>query len=576
MTAQSLSAPATIEGSPSSARARVILIALCMFSTGASGLVTEYVLATVSSYILGNAIEQYSVIIGLMMLMMGIGGSAQRLVGDRFLVEKFIAIELLLSLVAGFAPITIYAAYGFIPAHFQLIQYGFVMLIGFLIGFEIPIAVRINKDFVGSLRTNLAWIFSADYIGACTGALVWTFVLLKVFPLTEISFVVSSMNLMVAFVTFLYFRSQKGLAMTPAFIVAFAIVTSLFGLGFMQNRDWSKLLEQRFYDDPIVYSSLTRYQKLVVTHDRKNDEFRLYINGNVQFSSVDEANYHEPLVHPVMTLAPSREKVLILGGGDGLALRRVLEYPDVREVALVDLDPGMTAIARDNSLFRKLNRDALRDARVVAVPPEGLTEESIRGVFMEEGRDGGKLLEKKRRETTRVASVSVVNIDADRFVATAPGVWNVVIIDFPDPSSIELVKLYSKEFFLKLRRNLASDARIVIQATSPYHAKEAYLAIGRTMEAAGFLTIPYHENVPAFGDWGFYLAWLPGPSKEDMGRQIRTMERFGPETQFLTPDVFRSELVFGKGMLHTNETAVNTLMQPVLLSYYVDRAWQIE
>lgn len=557
-------------------RVASLLLGLSMFSTGASGLVSEYVLATLSTYILGNSIEQWSVTIGLMLFMMGVAAWVQRFVSDRGMLEKFLTVETSLAVLSASAPLAVYAAHGLFWTHFALVQYFFVVTIGFLIGFEIPLILRINERYQGTLRTNLATIFSLDYVGGLVGALVWTYVLLKVFPLTEISVLVAGANFLVACVTYLYFR-RAGLT-RRGWLAPLAIVATCAWLGVLlaRSRDWSALLEQRLYDDPIVLSTTTRYQHIVLTYRREIGDYRLYLNGNTQFSSSDEAIYHEHLVHPVMHLARSREDVLILGGGDGLALREVLKYPDVRRVTLVDLDPGITRLARTHPALVALNDSAFHDARVTTLASAGVTGGAQRPVSAPLGRRTAAGMP----ETIEVASVQVVHIDAHRFIRAVRDRYDVVIVDFPDPNTVELAKLYSREFYSTLRRRVAPGGMVAIQATSPYHAREAFLCIQRTFAAAGFGTLPYHDNVPSFGEWGWVLGWPAGGRiARDVRQRAQALDDLDVATRYLTPEVFRSATVFPKGWLepgpgHRGE--INTLLSPVLFGMYLDGGWKLE
>ena len=559
------------EGAPER-RFATWLLGLSIFATGFCGLVSEFILSTVSTYILGNSIEQFSVIIALMMAMMGLAGALQRFFPDRRLVEQFIAVETLLALLGGFAPIAIYAGYGFLDSHFLLVLYFFAAAIGFLIGFELPLVLRINAALGRKLPTNLAVILGLDYVGGFVGALVWTRFLLRELPLTEISFLIAGVNFAIASVTFLYFtwpRESGSRGVRALGWLATAVVGGCLLLGYTSNRDWSLQLEQRLYDDRVVFSETTRYQRIVLTHDPVRDDHRLFLNGNLQLSSLDEAIYHEQLVHPAMTLATRRDRVLVLGGGDGLAVREVLVHPDVREVTLVDLDPRMTQLATEHPILVRLNRGALRDARVRTVLPRGVEGGLRRPVWMETDRldpAGEPVVEE-------VARVEVVNVDADRFLDGIPGLWDVVLIDFPDPNSAELAKLYSREFYRKLRRVLAPGAVVALQATSPYHSREAFLCILRTLESAGFAVVPYQDDVPSFGSWGFLLATTGVETRDALRARAERVAFFPEETRYLTPDVFHSALVFGKGELDGESDEVNTLMRPVLLGLYLHESW---
>ncbi len=545
-----------------------------MFLTGASGFVFECILSTVGTFVLGNSIEQFSVTISLMMLMMGFAGIQQRRISDDRLVEKFLLVETGLALLGGFAPIAVYAAYSSMDAHFILVQYFFVLSIGFLIGLEIPLVLRINRQFLPQLKSNIASIFSTDYIGAFVGAIVWVYVLLRAFPLTEISFLVAAVNFAVALLTYSYF-SFRGVASRSRSVIAMIGLTAT-GLvyGYFENRDWSRLLEQRFYSEPIVSSTTTKYQHVVMTAKLDPTDYRLFINGNLQFSSLDEHIYHELLVHPAMALARNRRSVLILGGGDGLALREILKYRETEEVTLVDIDPEMIEFAREDHVMNELNAGAFRDARVTAVSPEAAeADRSLRPVF-EHAKGLGIDTEDS---PDQAAVVNVLTVDADKIVEDLSGPYDVILIDFPDPNSVDLVKLYSREFYFKVNRLLAPSGMMAVQSTSPYHAKESFLCILRTIRSAGYDAVPYHDNVPSFGDWGWVLAWKPAAQDAELSERLLGLDGFaldGARLKYLTLDRFKASLAFGKSDLATENEQLNTLMEPILLRFYLAESWK--
>ncbi|WDP91376.1 MAG: polyamine aminopropyltransferase [Desulfobacter sp.] len=547
------------------------LLCACMFASGACGIILEYIQASLASMILGNAFEQWAMVIGLMMFWMGFGSLIQAQIPKRRLIQAFIAIEISLALAGGFSPSLTYLSYGY-TAHYSLVLYLFVSLIGILIGLEIPVIIRINNDFSRELSTNLGNILSADYIGSLAGALIYVFLLLRFFPITEGAFLTAGMNFFLALATFVYFTQKKLIPKNLCMALAMAATFCAVVYGYMNNRDWQVKNEQPLYDDPIVYSKTSQYQHIVITHYKPLDETRLFLNGNLQLCSIDEARYHESLVHPPMTLSASRNRVLILGGGDGAALREVLKYKDVKEVTLVDLDPAMTTLAATHPLLTRMNRNAFSDARVTRLEGAGVTPGPARQIYAS-GPDKRRAGQKPA--PVHLAEVRVMNLDADKFLEQVDGVWDVVIVDMPDPSSPELTKLYSREFYLKIKRHLAHNGVMSVQSTSPYLAKESFLCIGRTLEAAGFAVTPYHENVPSFGDWGWYLGTRPDRDDKKMAGEIATI-RFTVPTQYLTPEVFRSQTIFGKGMLETQTKEINTLLFPVLLTLYNHESWQLE
>jgi len=563
--------------------ASVLLIA-CMFASGACGIILEYIQASLASMILGNAFEQWAMVIGLMMFWMGFGSLIQTKISKPYLVYAFIGIEIALALMGGFSPTLTYISYGY-TAHYSLVLYLFVSFIGIMIGLEIPVIIRINNDYSKELSTNLGNILSADYIGSLIGSLIYVFVFLRFTPIMEAAFLTAGMNFFLAFITFVYFTRKK---LIPKSLFLSLVMGSTFlavAYGYVNNREWQVKIEQPLYDDPIIYSQTSQYQHIVITHYKPFDEIRLFLNGNLQLCSTDEVRYHEPLVHPAMSLAKGRERVLILGGGDGCALREVLKYKEVKEVMLVDLDPAMTKLAATHPVLTRINHNAFQDARVIALTEKGITPGPDRQLYMAttdkprpDQVDQTPIGPKRVSQTStaqHLADVKVMNIDADKFLETVPGYWDVIIVDMPDPSTPELTKLYSKEFYKKIKLHLSRNGIMVVQATSPYLAKESFLCIGRTIEAAGFTILPFHENVPSFGDWGWYLAFHPAIKKEKLLDRIASLE-FQVDTKFITPDVFKSELVFGRGMLETDRKKINTILYPVLLTIYNHESWLLE
>ncbi|NOX35365.1 MAG: polyamine aminopropyltransferase [Deltaproteobacteria bacterium] len=548
-----------------------ILLCACMFASGACGIILEYIQASLASMILGNSFEQWAMVIGLMLFWMGFGSLIQTNVSKKNLIYTFIGVETGLALAGGFSPTLTYIAYGY-TAHYSLVLYFFVSFIGVMIGLEIPVIIRINNDYSKELSTNIGNILSADYLGSLAGSFIYVFVLLRYTPITEAAFLTAGANFFLALITFIYF-SKKGL-IKKGFLVPVIMAATFCAIfyGYLNNRQWNIKLEQPLYDDPIIFSKTTPYQHIVITQYKPFDEVRLFLNGNLQFCSTDEQRYHEPMVHPVMNIVPVRTKVLILGGGDGCALREVLKYKDVKQVLLVDLDPEMTNLAKTFPVLKRINKDAFKDSRLVTISGRGVTPGINKRLYIETNK---KRHSAKEPPTKKLADVKVMNIDADKFLSAVQGFWNVIIIDMPDPSTPELTKLYSKEFYKKVKLHLSQYGMMVVQATSPYLAKESFLCIGRTIKEASFETLPFHENVPSFGDWGWYLAWHPNIKKEKIKKRIDHLKIDVP-TRFITPQVFKSELVFGKGELKTTKSQINTILHPALLSIYNNESWLLE
>ncbi len=534
-----------------------VLLSLSIFFTGASGLINEYLLSTISIYILGNSIEQFSITIAIMLGMMGIGGWAQKFIKDNNLIEKFILIEILLVILGSFSPIGIYVAFAYIEDNFTLIQYFLISSMGFLIGFEIPFIIRINEKYQQKLKTNLSTIISADYFGSFIGAIIWIKILLPHFNIVKIGFLVSGVNFLIAIITFGYFY-KIGLVKSKKIVILIVLTIILLVFGVLNTKKWEINSEQRLYKDKVVFSKTTKYQHITITHNKIIKEYRLYINGNNQFSSLDEVRYHELLVHPAMSLLNEHKKILILGGGDGLAVRELNKYKDISEIKLIDLDSEMTKLAKTNSILREINDNSLLNSIVKTIDVK----------FLSKGKE--KIYKKESKGKYRqIATISIINMDADIYISKVKNEkFNLIIIDLPDPNSIELNKLYTKEFYMKLRRLMYEDTLLVIQSTSPFHAKEAFLCIGRTLLSANFYITPFHYNIPSFGDWGFYLA-----GKNDNYQHKITNIKLQVPTKFLTEEVFKSALVFGKGELSSNDKSINTLMEPKLFYIYNNNSW---
>lgn len=537
-----------------------LVLYVSMFIMGGCGLAYEYTLSKLSSDLLGNSVEQWAIIIGVMMFFMGVGSDVQKHLNDEGLLSKFLLAEVLLGLGGAFGPIVILDAYGRFHEQFVLVQYFFIAAIGLLIGFEIPLLTRINAEYSKEIKFNVGGILKMDYVGALCGALIWVFVLPKFFSTTEMAFVLGLVTLATAGAALLYFYPlvERRRIVSMAVIGAMALVVA----GFTVADRWTSHAEQALFRDRIVYSETSKYQHVVLTRSRTGAT-SLFINGHLQFDSRDEYIYHENLVHPAMLVAKERSRVLILGGGDGLAVREILKHEDVSELTLCDIDPMVVELAATHPLMRKLNRDSLRDARLHVIENRALVPAPDRDLWIPDQTSFSP------RRMARVGAVTVVNIDAMKFVEQVRGEYDVIILDFPDPNAPELAKLYSQSFYRLLRAQMAPGAVFVQQSTSPYYAKEAFLNIGRTIESAGFAAVPFHDNVPSMGEWGF---WLAGDSRwhssESLKARFQAVNPSGIPTRYLTQATMRAALAFGANQLATNRNDITTLTSSVVYEYY--------
>lgn len=499
-------------------RAEALALLAAIFLVAACGLIYELLLATISSYLLGSSVTQFSISVGLFVGSMGIGSwISQRI--ERRLIGTFVMLEVLLAAVGGFSASILFAVYA-TGVHYYPTLLVFLVVIGAIVGTELPILVRILNTY-GELKTVVAEALSIDYLGSLAGSILFPLLLLPALGLVRTGFVVGLINVGVATYTLRVFaRRIRGLPYT----VGCAVLALLLGAGALASDHIGNALEQRLYEDQIILARSSAYQRIVFT--RWREDFRLFLDGNLQFASLDEHRYHEALVHPAMSIAGKPSRVLILGGGDGLAVREVLRHPEVEEVVLVDLDPAITSLAQTFPPLRELNGGVLNDRRV-----------------------------------------RIVNRDAMSFLQSGSDRFDVVIADLPDPNGEPLAKLYSREFFGLAGRRLARDGALVTQATSPFFSRRAYWCIERTVAAAGFKTLPYHAQVPSFGDWGWVLATH---FDADL-----TQVRIPPGTRYLTPAVLRTLAVFDPDSDRL-PAEVSTLDRPNVLGYYLSSAqsWQ--
>jgi spermidine synthase len=441
----------------------VLLIAAC-------GLVYELVAGALASYLLGDSVTQFSTVIGTYLFAMGIGSWLSRFV-DRGLIARFVTIEILVGLVGGFSSALLFLAFSYTDV-FRPLLYGLVLVIGIFVGLEIPLLMRILRDRF-DFKDVVANVLTFDYIGALGASLLFPLVLVPRLGLVRSALVFGIINVIVALWSTHLFRAtlpRRGWFVGAGIAALIALTAGMLGANRITD-----LAEEGLYADPVILARDTKYQRVVVTSWK--DDLRLHLNGHLQFSSRDEYRYHEALVHPGLATVVARAagrpvRVLVLGGGDGLAVREVLRYPGVAQVTLVDLDPEVTSLFRTHERLSALNAHAFDNPRV-----------------------------------------RVITDDAFRWLDTGSERFDYVIIDFPDPSNFSVGKLYTTAFYRALGRRVADDGFVTVQATSPLFARQSYWSIVTTMREAGWRTWPFHVYVPSFGEWGYVLAgrtsWTP-------------------------------------------------------------------
>lgn len=546
----------------------VALVLAVMAIVGACGIVYEYALGFLGNNLIGSSHEALVMVMSFMIASMGLGAYLQSVLFKKNLLDKFLIIEIVLAVLGGLSIIAIYSSYAFFEGY-KLHLYGYVSLMGVFIGAELPLIYRVNKECQEehgvTLVPNLSKLMAIDYFGALLGGALFAYALIPNFSVDSIVLNLAYVNLGVSVIAFVYFFGLvKGKKMITGLLIASGLI---IGTAHVFTEPIMGALEQRCYGAPIVYRANSPYQHLVVTRST-DDETRLYLNGQLQFSSRDEHIYHEHLVHTPMVLAEKRQRVLILGGGDGMALREVLKYEDVEEVTLVDLDPLMTQLFSQEPQFAELNDGAFLDARVYTMSGEGISPAGDLVVEMDT-----KLRERFISDDRyELATVQVLNVDADLFIRQVTGKYDVVIVDFPDPNKLELAKLYSVGFYQALQSRMHPHTIVSVQSTSPYHAEEVFMCIGQTMHTAGFTIAPFHQNVPSFKEWGWHLAWVGEQTPQQMLEKLRRSQ-LTVETKFLTREVMLTSFVFGKDRLRLTDIAANTAMRPVIYDYY-KKSWR--
>ncbi len=478
----------------------------------------ELIISAVSSYLVGDSTLQYSVTIGLYMCAMGLGSYLSKYM-KKDLFNWFVAIEIGVGLIGGISSLILFLANLYLE-QYQLVMYTQIIVIGTFVGAEIPILTRIIEQDEENLRVTISSIFSFDYIGGLIGSIAFPLLLLPHLGYFATAFLVGSMNALAAIL--IVFKYAKRIHHAIQYKAAAVVLFVLMVIGAVFSENISSFIEGGLYRDKIILSEHTQYQHIVMT--KHKDDLRLYIDGNIQFCSLDEYRYHEALVHIPMSQAAKKEQVLILGGGDGLAVRELLKYPET-EITLVDLDAEMIRICKEEPNIAALNENALQSDRL-----------------------------------------TVINDDAYRYLEETEKVYDVILVDLPDPNNEALNKLYTNIFYRLCGNHLTEDGILAVQSTSPYYATKAYWCVAKTLESEGYYVDSYHLQVPAFGDWGFHMA-----AKQELDDTYE----IEVDTKYLSEDNISALFAFGKDEMDT-DVAINSLSNPMLIQYYAEavRNWE--
>ncbi|PID87430.1 spermidine synthase [Candidatus Gracilibacteria bacterium] len=481
-----------------------LIIAIC-------GILYQLLIGTMSSYLIGDSVRQFSFTIGFFMSGMGIGAYFTRFL-EKNALYNFVRIELLLSIIGASSVIILKLAYIYLSMNhlsFQFIYFFLTIFIGSLVGVEIPMIAALYKELKIKTKSVISDIFTFDYIGGLLSALLFPLVLLPYLGLYNISIFVGMLNLMVGFLYLNYIRTKK-IYLTKYYFIVLSIFLYFIFLIFISSKLENFYLKF-YYKEPILQSYQTDYQNVVLT--KRGKDFRMYINGNIQFLSLDENRYHEALVDWPIKYLKGKENlnVLVLGGGDGLAVRNLLNYNNVSNITLVELDPKIIEIAKNQRDMKALNKNSLNNSKV-----------------------------------------KIINTDAFKYIVETEEKFDFIIADFPDPRDVHTSKLYSKEFYISLHGALVKDGIFVTQSSNAFFATKAFWSIDKTINNIFGNSKAYHRYLPSFGDWGFVLA------KKGKLQDLDICNQLGCDK-------------FDEEYLGENKNVKeNTLTKPVIIDYYLD------
>lgn len=498
---------------------QLLLMAAAVSSS--CGLAVELLLGTLASYLVGNQALAYGVAVGGFLAAMGIGSYVSKFIAmdsksaslQQDLLSAFVKVELLIAPFTALLPLGLFALF-VNNGNLWLGLFFSTVLLGVLAGLEVPLLTRV-LELESDLKDALAGVLALDYIGALFGSIAFPLLLLPFFGLFPTGFILGALPAIMVFLLGSNFSQLKSWKYIGLAIAILLLITAPISIPFT-NR-----LENNLYEAPIIKRVQSQYQRIVLT--RQGQDLRLFLDGDLQLSTIDEYRYHEALVHPAMSANANPQKILVMGAGDGIALKEVLKWSEVAKIVLIELDPAVVKLARNYPQLLEVNNDAFADKRV-----------------------------------------EVVYGDAFLKVANLSEKFDVIIADFPDPDRKILAKLYSEGFYRRIISRLSDNGILVTQASSPFFAPKVISCINQTLNYVGLQTYPYVINVPSFGPWGFVLA-----SKNKIDTQKLKLPI---ATRFLTESMM-SSLFDLPGDINLQEVAINRLSHPVIVRYQSDFRW---
>ena len=492
---------------------RVLLVTAMVSS--AAGLVLELLLVAQASYLMGDATLATGVVVGTFLAAMGLGAWFTEFIAVKGqplnrLLRALVLVEITLCPLCLLGPVSLFLLFA-IGAPLWIAIVLLTLMVGLLGGMELPLITRMLET-QDQLRRALARVLALDYFGSLLGALAFPLVLLPWLGLLPTAAVLAFVPVGATLALALVFPSLRRWRIPVIALLPITGVAAFF-IAPLGHR-----IEDGFYGARVIERHQTRHQRIVMT--RRGADLRLFLDGDLQFSSLDEYRYHEALVHPAMAAHEAPRHVLLLGAGDGLALREILRWPSVERVDVVELDPVVIRLARQQPQLRRLNHDSLRDPRVTVHLGDAYA--AVRNF--------------KRR-------------------------FDVVIADFPDPDTLPVARLYSVGFYGAVRERLHPSGVMVTQASAPFLTPRVLASIQAGLQQAGLETRPYSVPIPTFGPWGFVMArpsaWSP---------QFQSIPF---PTRWIDSDQLAALFAFPRDFLPSDSDTVqaNRMTQPVLLDY---------
>ncbi|MCT2589710.1 spermidine synthase [Streptomyces sp. N2-109] len=486
-------------------------VLVSVFVCAACGLVYELELVALAAYLVGDSVTQASVVLSVMVFAMGLGSLLAKRLRCHAAVG-FGVIEAVLALIGGGSAMALYATFAwFGESRWALIV--FSIAIGMLIGAEMPLLMTlIQRIRAQDPGVAVADLFAADYVGALLGGLTFPFLLLPFFGQLTGVLLTGVVNAVAGGVVVLWlFRRDLSTRGRWSLLAVNGGVVALLLIGTAFVASFERAAREAMYGEDVRVAMRTETQEIVLTGGiptpRAADghpglethsagaggeggggrsvprrtpgaapPLRLFLDGRLRVCSLDEERFHEALVHPAMA-GGSRARVLILGGGDGLALREVLGYQEVRSVTVVARDPQLVSLARTDPGLSRLNGGAFGDPRVQVRTGD------VFGWLRERAPGRG-------------------------------GAFDVIISALPDPGISESTKLYSREFYGLAERALTERGRLAVHAGALTSRPRDVWTVEATLRSAGLRTTPYAVD-------GRVSGYQAGPDHAMRGRGPR-------------------------------------------------------